>query len=71
MQQLAGKQLQSVLGSSLHTVVEGHVELVEGQSALGGLAIAGVQLAVAVEPHDVHCRLIALDHLWREDTPGV
>jgi len=64
------KDWEQALGRSLRTVVEGHVELVEGQSTLRGFAVAGIQLAVAVEPHDVHSRLVALAHLLRKDRPG-
>ena len=53
-----------------HTMVEGHVQLVEGQGALGGLAAVGVQLAVAAELHDVHSRLLALDHLAQSVSPA-
>jgi len=45
-------------------VLEGHIQLAEGQGALTGLAAVGVGLAVAAELDNVHGRVVhGLRHL--------
>ena len=60
-----------LIASARPTVVEGHVQLVERQSTLGSLRVVGVQLAIAVQPNNVHCRVVAFDTLLRKDRPNV